>query len=83
MHVYKMCWYIYTCLINNCCLIFKQEKKYFEKQFIYKKIKIIKKLCCLEKKNVRCRIICRVYIYDTYNETIIRRERERKDVQYF
>ena len=49
MHVYEMCLYIYTCLINNCCLIFKQEKKYFEKQFI-KKIKIIKKLCCLEKK---------------------------------
>ena len=71
MHVYEMCLYIYTCLINNCCLIFKQEKKYFEKKFIiYKYInikikKIIKKMmCCLEeKKNVRCRIICRVYLY--------------------
>ena len=67
MHIYEMCLYIYTCLINNCCLIFKQEKKYFEKQFIYKKIKIIKKLCCLEKKMCTMSYyMSSIYIYDTY-----------------
>ena len=73
MHIYEMCLYIYTCLINNCCLIFKQEKKYFEKKFIiYKYInikikKIIKKMmCCLEEKKMYDVVLYVEYIYIRY-----------------